>query len=79
MRAPFDDGGAGDEGDLSLLLELGQGDSTAAAHRGLHLTEGLCEVVLELTSVGDVAVDTLFELQSAASSERGSSLRPSIP
>lgn len=66
MCAPFDDGGAGDEGDLSLLLELGQGNSTAAAHRGLHLTEGLCEVVLELTSVGDVAVDTFFELQSFA-------------
>ena len=55
MCTPFDDGGAGDEGDLSLLLELGQGNSTAAAHCGLHLTEGLCEVVLELSSVGDVA------------------------
>ena len=64
MSAPFYYRGAGDEGDLRLLLQFSDGDSTTATHRRLHLPKGLGKVILELTSIRDVAVYTFFELHA---------------
>lgn len=67
VSTALDDGSGGYHGDLRFLLQLRDRDGSAAAHRGDDLTQRLVQVVLHLTSVRNVAVDALLELQGCAS------------
>ena len=63
-RQALDDGGGADDGELGLVLELGDGKRTAVAHGGLDLQQRDRDVVLKRAGVRHVGVDALLERQA---------------
>ena len=52
--AALDDGGSGDQGQLGVLLEIGDVNFAAVAHGGLDLVQRGFHVIVEGAGVGDV-------------------------
>ena len=63
MSAAFNQGGCGNQSQLSLSLQLRNIQSAAVAHGGAHLSQGQIYVILQATSIGNIGVNAFFEGQ----------------
>ena len=63
MAAALHDGGGRNNGQLGLLLQLGDGQSAAVAHGALHLVQGGLHAVCQRTGVRHIAVHALLKAQ----------------
>ena len=63
MCAAFHDGHGGNQLQLSISLQVGNGDHAAVTHGGLDLVQGGFHIVVERSGVGDVGVHALFKAQ----------------
>ena len=69
MIAALNDAGRGYDGQLGILLKVGDGENTAVAHGGFDLVEALCHVVAERTCVGNVGINALLKAELCLAAE----------
>ena len=69
MAAALDDGGGGHDGQLGLLLQLGDGERAAVAHGALDLVQSGLDAVRQRAGIRDVAVHALLEAQLGGAAE----------
>ena len=67
--AALDNGGGGNQSQLSIALQVGNVDDAHIAHGRLDLVQALGHIVLQRTGVSDVGVNALFKDQAALAAQ----------
>ena len=70
MGAALGDAGGGDQGELGVLLEVGNAEGAAVAHGGADFGERPGHVVVQAAGIGHVGIDSADQIGRASCRER---------